>query len=126
MLEDLLATHPLAKRRFDELASAAREAAICALACTACADACLAEEGDVRQSVRLNLDCADVCGATAREAVRLTGYDQDLRRRSLELCVRACELCAEECERHQHEHCRLCAAQCRRTVDACRAALESI
>ena len=39
----------------------------CELACNACADACLAEEdlSALRRSIRLNLDCADVCAATS-------------------------------------------------------------
>lgn len=40
----------------------------CAEVCTACADACSAE-GDPKmlvRCIRLNLDCADLCLATAR------------------------------------------------------------
>ena len=37
----------------------------CAQACTACADACLGEDAlaELRQCIRLNLDCADICAA---------------------------------------------------------------
>src|SRR4029078_9113149 len=40
--------------------------------CTACADACLAEQmvEDLRPCIRLNLDCADICNVTGRIATR--------------------------------------------------------
>jgi hypothetical protein len=38
--------------------------------CTSCADACSAEQMDMRQCIRSCLDCADVCDATAKVAVR--------------------------------------------------------
>lgn len=125
-LEKMMSLHPLAKREFDELALAARHAGLCSLMCTSCADACLAEDMDMRQCIRLTLDCADVCAMTAREAVRLTAYDADMRRRSLELCIAACEACAAECQRHEHEHCKLCATMCRECAEDCRRALASI
>lgn len=125
-LEKMMALHRHADHRFDPLALAARHAGLCALMCTSCADACLAEEGDMRQSIRMTLDCADICTATSRLATRLTAYDATLRRAMLELCIQACELCATDCERHEHEHCKLCATMCRECADDCRGALESI
>ena len=40
----------------------------CAQVCTACADACLAEDvvADLTKCIRTNLDCADVCETTGR------------------------------------------------------------
>jgi hypothetical protein len=40
----------------------------CAQACTTCADACLGEADvtELRDCIRLNSDCAEVCDATAR------------------------------------------------------------
>jgi Domain of Unknown Function (DUF326) len=96
----------------------------CAQACTACADDCLSEQ-DVQELVkciRLNLDCADVCVATARVASRQTEYDANVTRPLLEACASACKSCGDECERHarRHEHCRICAEACRRCERACR------
>lgn len=102
----------------------------CAQTCTACADACLAEDmvQSLRQCIRLNLDCADICGVTGRIATRRTGSDEEMIRRMLDACAAACRLCGEECERHasKHEHCRVCADACRQCREACEEACRSM
>lgn len=110
----------------EDLAKAARHAMFCALMCTSCADACSAEDMDMRQCIRSCLDCADVCEATSRLAVRRTGRNVDALRAMLETCIRVCELCAQECEQHEHGHCRLCAEMCRECAADCRAALPTV
>ncbi|MGE4078997.1 MAG: four-helix bundle copper-binding protein [Reyranella sp.] len=102
----------------------------CAQACTRCAVACLSES-EVRhlvQCIRLDLDCADLCLASAALASRRTGTNRDILRRMLEICGDGCRICAEECERHaaRHEHCRVCADACRTCERACREAASSI
>jgi hypothetical protein len=96
----------------------------CAQACTACADACLSEEmvADLRTCIRSDLDCADICGTTARVLSRHTGYDANLSRAVLQACAVACRSCGDECARHaeMHEHCRICAEACRACEKACR------
>ena len=96
----------------------------CELACTTCADACLAEAKveQLRRCIRLNLDCADVCGATAPVLARASNGDLELMRAQVEACMSACAACGAECERHasEHEHCRICAEQCRSCEDRCR------
>jgi hypothetical protein len=74
--------------------------------------------------IRLNLDCAAVCGATGAVMSRQTAFDPALARALLE----ACDRCAAECERHagHHEHCRVCAEACRRCETACREALSAL
>jgi hypothetical protein len=98
----------------------------CAQACVACADACLGERKPdmLDRCIRLNLDCADICGVTGRIATRQQATDVELVMRQIEVCARACATCAEECEKHQamHAHCRICADACRRCEKACRAA----
>jgi uncharacterized membrane protein len=102
----------------------------CAETCTACADACLSEDmvGDLRTCIRANLDCADLCGSTARILSRHTGYDAAVTRAVLTACAEACAACAEECRQHaeMHEHCRVCADACRACEEACRALLASL
>lgn len=122
-LEKMIALHPLVHQDFEPLARAARHAGLCALFCTSCVDACLAGDEDRRQTIRMCLDCADICTAASRITARLTGYDAALRRQTIELCIAACEACAEECERHEEPHCRLCAEMCRECADDCRRAL---
>ena len=75
----------------------------------------------LRQCIRLDLDCADVCLATGALASRRTGSNQQVLRQMLEVCAAACRVCGEECGRHagHHEHCRVCAESCRRCEQAC-------
>lgn len=95
----------------------------CAQACVACADACLGE-GDVThlaRCIRLDADCADVCGATARVLSRHQHPDLESLRKLVEACALISQRCAEECEQHEamHAHCKVCAAACRTCLKAC-------
>lgn len=126
-LEKMIAAHPdVAGDVNMALALAARHANLCALFCTSCADACVAEAMAMHQCIRSCLDCADICTATAHLASRRTGQNVELLHTMLETCARACELCAIECARHDHEHCRLCAEMCAECARDCRAALPTV
>jgi hypothetical protein len=83
---------------------------------------------ELRQCIRLNLDCADICTATGHIASRRTGSNEAVIIATLATCETACRLCAEECQKHasMHEHCRICAESCERCADACVAASRSI
>ena len=122
----IMAAHPDAGTASEPLALAARHAMFCAAICTSCADADSAERMDMRQCVRTCLDCADICAATARVALRQTGSNAAVTRAMLATCIAACETCAEECDSHEHEHCRLGAERCRECARDCRAAIESL
>ncbi|WP_447001842.1 four-helix bundle copper-binding protein [Saccharothrix isguenensis] len=102
----------------------------CAEACTACADSCLSESSvaELTKCVRTNMDCADVCGATARVLSRHTGYDANISRTLLEACAMVCKSCGDECASHasMHEHCRVCAEACRACERACLELLASM
>ena len=102
----------------------------CAEACTACADACLSESSvaELTKCIRTDLDCADVCGATARVLSRHTGYDANVSRALLEACAVVCKTCGDECAMHanMHEHCRICAEACRACETACRDLIAAI
>ena len=106
------------------LASAIEALVACAQACTACADACLSEKSvaDLTKCIRTDLDCADVCGSTARVLSRHTAYDATTSRAVLEACATVCRTCGDECGSHaaMHEHCRVCAEACRACERACR------
>jgi hypothetical protein len=113
-----------------KLAAAIDALLACGQTCTACADACLSEDmvGDLTKCIRTDLDCADVCGATARVLSRHTGYDANVSRSLLEACATACKSCGDECAQHAdvHEHCRICADACRACERACRDLLASM
>lgn len=127
----MISTHPdVDGAMSDRLVKCIDECHACAQACLSCADASLAEEmvQSLRQCIRLNLDCADICEAVGRIASRRTGSDEHLLRDVLEVCAAACDRCAEECERHadKHAHCEICAGACRACAAACREAREDV
>lgn len=129
--QEMIAAHPDVRGNVNkELLAAIDAAYACAQTCTSCADACLAEEmvAQLRQCIRLNLDCADVCAATATLGNRRTGSNEEVIRKMLDACITACRLCGEECQRHgsHHEHCRICADSCRRCEAACQSALRTM
>lgn len=129
--KEMIRTHPDVKGSISQaLVRCIEECYACAQACTVCADACLAEDmvHDLRQCIRLNLDCADVCAATGAMGSRRTGSNEQILRQMLQVCAAACAVCGEECERHagRHEHCRICAEACRRCEQACQAAMQDV
>ncbi|AEE46179.1 four-helix bundle copper-binding protein [Cellulomonas fimi] len=107
----------------DPLARVIETVTTCAQTCTACADASLSEEmvADRRRCIRSDLDCADICDATARVLSRLTSVDTQVTRAQLDACITACQACGDECERHaeMHEHCRIWTEACRACEAAC-------
>ncbi|WP_336923712.1 four-helix bundle copper-binding protein [Aquipuribacter sp. SD81] len=125
----MIGTHP-AETGVDRalLARVVDLAVACSTACTVCADACLAEEqvADMRRCIRTDLDCADVCAATARVVARQTEYSADVTRAVVQACATACRTCAEECGSHTDEHCRVCAQACRDCLEACEELLAAI
>ncbi len=102
----------------------------CATSCAICADACGAESNvqTLVRCMRLNMDCAEVCSATACLLTRAADPDWRVIRAQLQACIAACSACAEECERHakMHAHCRICAETCRACERACQQALGKV
>ena len=123
----MISEHPDTGDQFNEpLALAVKHAMYCAAICNSCADACSAEEMEMRRCIRLCMDCADVCTATYRVASRRTDHNRELIRTLLATCIHACEICEAECAKHDNPHCRRCAQMCHECADDCRAALETI
>jgi hypothetical protein len=112
------------------VAEAIDAASACAVVCSACASACLSEPdaAQMAQCVRDDLDCADLCGVTARHLARLNASDKQLTLAVLAACIEACVQCAGSCAPHRehHEHCRLCEQACNRCESACQALLDAI
>lgn len=128
-IQKMISEHPdvIASGYVNEaLGRAVKHAMYCSAICNSCADACLAEDMDMRQCIRMCLDCSDVCQATYRIAMRRTGGNRELIRAQLATCIKACELCEAECARHDNDHCRRCAQMCRECIEDCRAALETL
>jgi uncharacterized membrane protein len=123
-VRQMFQTHPApASDAGNEAFALVKAAAECTYTCTTCADACLQEDDPaaMRECIRLNLDCAEICSITAKLIARPGAQDQGLLRAQLDACATACRACAEECERHaEHmEHCRICAESCRECAEAC-------
>lgn len=112
-----------------EVAAAIDACLNCLQACTACADADLAEKDVNEMSTCIALDqtCADVCGVAARILSRPARWDHFVVHRLLQACVRVCTSCAEECAMHadHHRHCAVCAKACLACVRACNALLDA-
>ncbi|MBV8189054.1 MAG: four-helix bundle copper-binding protein [Alphaproteobacteria bacterium] len=121
--DQMMAAHPTASEKLGNLAHCVEACFDCAQICTACADACLAEENptELAACIRLSLDCADVCLAAGRILSRQTASQSALAWQVLETCAGFCRLCAAECLKHagHHQHCRLCAEVCRACERAC-------
>ncbi len=102
----------------------------CGQACMTCADACLEDPAvaDLATCIRANLDCADICDATARLLTRRSGQHANLVRAFLDTCTTTCATCAEECTRFaaSSESCRDCAEACRRCEQVCQELLDRL
>ncbi|MDX1419396.1 MAG: four-helix bundle copper-binding protein [Rubricoccaceae bacterium] len=120
-VQPLLHTHPAPLDHLAERADAVLQALDCGQACTACADACLAEEGDMGPCIRRCLDCADLCAAVVALGSRQTAGDSPAFAALLEACVAACRACGDACASHADtmDHCRHCADACRACEQAC-------
>jgi len=114
----------------DVLAAAIDAMSDCAQFCTADNAADLSEPNlaEMVTCIRLCMDCADICTATAGVTSRLVDYDPGVLRPLLESCLAICRSCGDECERHaaMHAHCRVCAQACRRCEQACRDLLAAL
>ena len=127
----MLETHP-GEISLDRplLVRAIEEALVCFQTCTACADACLSEEGvaGLTACIRMNLDCATICAATVEVLSRHTGFDASVTRGQLQACIASCRACGDMCEHHAktYQHCRVCADACRSCERACRDILAAV
>ncbi|RYI99321.1 MAG: four-helix bundle copper-binding protein [Acetobacteraceae bacterium] len=126
----MLRTHPHQPSAMETIRACIEACFDCAQTCTNCADACLAEPHlpELVHCIRLNLDCADLCGATGRIAARLTKPSRAMTEAALQACLTACGACGDECRGHagMHEHCRICAEACDACAKACRGLLDEM
>src|SRR5947209_18722731 len=105
------------------LVSCIEACADCADSCTQCADASLSHRRlqELVKSIRLNLDCANVCATTERVVSRQTESDSDVTHAVLQACIAICRSCGDECElhgKHGMEHCKVSSEECRRCEQA--------
>jgi len=84
------------------LAAAIDAATDCVQACAADTDANLGEQdlAEMVTCIRLCLDCADICTATAAVLSRPAEHDLNATRLLVGACAAICQTCGDECERH--------------------------
>lgn len=120
----LLDTYPRTFRVDDDMLAAVIDALTdCTQACTAdvSADLSVPQLTEMVTCIRLCLDCADICAASAAVVSRQAAFDPGVVKPLLEACAASCRSCGDECEHHAagHPHCRVCAEACRRCERAC-------
>lgn len=101
--------------KFNELMKAVLT---CAQACNHCFDSCLEEENIdmVRECIRLDRECADICNLV----LSFSGREGAVRNDLLSLCATICQACGNECEQHHHmQHCQECAETCFHCAKLC-------
>ncbi|MGF1638645.1 MAG: four-helix bundle copper-binding protein [Cyclobacteriaceae bacterium] len=93
----------------------------CSATCDYCAMACLDEKDfeKMRNCIKTNLICAELCRTTATAIVKGLAPAENL----LKECIKACQKCAVECSNHTHQHCKDCASACEKCAESCKKAL---
>jgi hypothetical protein len=112
--------------RRDVLGECIEACALAEFACVTCADACLGESPNaaVRDTVGLNLDCADVCALTGHLVSRAFAAEPRLVQAQLEICASLCAACELECRKLAlaNSHAVMCAHACNHCEALCREA----
>ena len=107
--KQMLETHPSgAAANADALAEVIDCCLECVQACTACADACLGEGNAemLARCIRLDLDCADICDATAKILSRQVAFEPEMAQPVVDACARAVKLCGDNQPRRERDHVR--------------------
>jgi len=122
--------HPYQPQGIESILECLRTCSECSIACIGCADACMAEDAvaDLRECIRVNLDCADLAATTGAVIARLTKPQKAPVKALLNATIESCHSCAQVCENHaaMHEHCKACAECCHSCAHACTALLETM
>lgn len=85
----------------------------CLTVCSSCAEMCL-KEGR-KETAKLCLDCADICGTT----IKLHSRESEFNPKIMSLCADICKRCSEECSKVKMDHCQQCSELCAKCAEAC-------
>ncbi|WLR49818.1 four-helix bundle copper-binding protein [Bacillus tianshenii] len=90
----------------------------CMAACNHCYEECLKDKYTemLAECIRLDRECADMCGYLEQALVRGTPFVTDLAG----VCATICEACGNECQKQDYEHCRKCADVCFKCAKECK------
>ena len=117
-IAEMISEHPDVDGHLnDPLAQVVRHAMFASAITASCADACVAEEGDMRQCIRACLDASDAAHALSRIAARRTGSNEGVIEAAMTFAKKALENCERECKKHDNAHCRRCTTMCRELLD---------
>lgn len=100
--------------RYKECITACLE---CVKACHLCVAGDLKEDHDMTQCIRLNIECAAICSATAK----LMCMESEQAVALAKLCAELCKKCERECSGHTTQHCIDCAKACHTCASICTA-----
>jgi hypothetical protein len=120
-IHEMIASHPDVRGKTnDALIRCISECFACAQACISCADACIAEDmvTDLRQCIRLNMDCADICMAAGKLAIRRSGGNEQSILDMLQACRNICVACGRNAR--SMPRCTSIAASARKAAAAVR------
>lgn len=123
-IKDMLKTQlTVSGNEIDALSDLVEACYTCAETNVVSAEMCLRNQQvtSLRECIRHNQTCADICLATARLICRTLNLESELVRKQLEACSLAAEIAGDECARHINEmkNCRTCADACHRCVELC-------
>ena len=117
-IQKMISEHPDVDGHLnDPLAETVKHAMYAAAIMNSCADACGAEEGDMRQCIRACSDASDAAQALSRVAARRTGSNEGVIRAALAFARTAAEACKAECDKMDNAHCRRCSTMCQELID---------
>lgn len=117
-IKEMIQDHPQVGADYNEqLGEAIKHAMYGAAIMNSCADACNAEEGDMRTCIRRCSDASDLCEAFYRVASRRTAGNVTVIKSLAEAVIIAVKVCAEECAKHDNDHCRRCERMCREVME---------
>lgn len=90
----------------------------CLSACEHCASACLKEDNVQKMTpcIRMNWDCADICGIS----IKFLSRESKNVSMIIGVCADICADCAEVCAKYDHDHCKECAEACKKCAEKCR------
>ncbi|NTZ42021.1 four-helix bundle copper-binding protein [Altererythrobacter sp. SALINAS58] len=117
-IKEMIQDHPQVGSDYNEqLGEAIKHAMYGAAILNSCADACNAEEGDMRSCIRRCSDASDLCEAFYRIASRRTAGNVTVIKSLMEAVIISVKVCAEECAKHDNDHCRRAERMCREVME---------
>ena len=123
-MTDVMST-PMTGMDMDAMQRCMEACSACEQACTMCSDAMMGD--DMRMSMSMCLNTADMAGTTMRMLLRPMGMHSPSMMAMLQAMITQASACADECAKHAATmpSMDMCAQACRECVMACQAIMPS-